>query len=330
MHAALLSRFGVVLVCVLGFNVLAGTFSADFNNGLPKNTLLFGDSRVDDKGGVDGSGVLKLTQATVGELGNFIIQPVDGKKAVRSFVATFKTYIGGGSGADGMAFHFAPDLPDAAFADPSNHGLLVVFDTFKNGSQIAPGIRVQSYKGQKFEFSVPELRTDHFVEVMIKLDPDGTVDVTYDNELVGTNLPTTLTETVGRFAFGARTGSRTDNHFVDDLKIATQTSKRAFVETFEPTGNDVSPSVLGNIVIREEETKVKPDSVKVKLDGADVTPEVSAIGQGIILVHFEPAEIYEPGTKHHVSLQFRDDGKPEAMNEFTYNFRISSQIFLSK
>ena len=329
MRATLLWQFSGVLACFLAINASAGTFFSDFNSGLPENTLVFGDATVGDNGGVGGSGVLRLTVAQVSQMGCFIIQPLDGKDRMASFIAHFKAYIGGGSGADGFAFHFAPNLPDAPFADPPNHGLQVVFDTFKNGGQIAPGIRVTSYGGSKSEFSVPELRADHFVDVMIKLDPDGTLDLTYDRELIFTNLPTTVTNTTGRFALGARTGSRVDNHFIDDLNIVTQTSPRAFVETFEPTGNDASPSPLVDVLIRNFKTGIRAGSVKLELDGKAVAAEVSSAEEGT-LVHFEPTALYEPGSNHTVTLRFSDTGRPEASTEFTYGFKISSQVIISK
>jgi hypothetical protein len=323
------ARFGCLLLLFFGIPAWAGTFFSDFNLGLPENAKTFGDAQHDGKRGAGGSGVLVLTRAQVNQMGSFVVEPLDGKKAAASFVANFKVFIGGGNSADGFAFHYASNIPNAAFADTAGSGLTIIFDTFKNGKQIAPGIRIHSSKAPHLE-TAASLRSDHFVEAMIKLDPDGTLDIMYDNDLIFTNVPTTATNIAGRFALSARTGSRTDNHLIDDLNIVTQTSPRAFVDTFGPVGNDVSPSVMVEIAIRDYKTAMKSGSVELKFDRAPVHPEISRGSEGTTLVRYEPPTLLEPGTAHSVAVQFVDTGTPPVTNKFSFGFRITSQVMLSK
>src|SRR4051812_14589654 len=90
----------------------AGSFSSDFNSGLPAGTAIFGNSVVSTNGGFTNSGCVKLTSALNAQNGGFIItNDLDAGQAVVSFTAKFKMLIGGGTGADGASFNFAPDVP---------------------------------------------------------------------------------------------------------------------------------------------------------------------------------------------------------------------------
>ena len=83
----------------------AGTFSSDFNSGLPAGTTLFGNASVTPAGGVTNSGCLQLTTATASQSSSFVItNELDPGQTIASFRASFKAYIGGGSGADGFSF----------------------------------------------------------------------------------------------------------------------------------------------------------------------------------------------------------------------------------
>src|SRR6185503_7142212 len=103
-------------------------------------------------GGVDGSGVLKLTiggQNIPGHVGTFIVNDLNAGAPVYGMTASFDTRIGGGTTppADGMSFVWASDLPDAPFGeDGLGSGLTVTFDIYDNGGGEAPAIDV-SYRG---------------------------------------------------------------------------------------------------------------------------------------------------------------------------------------
>ena len=115
----------------------AGNFFADFNNGLvPANATVYGNATVLASGGYTNSGFLELTPAVASQSAGFILNDLDAGVPVASFTASYKCLIGGGgyTGADGISFNFAPDLPaDTISAQGAGTGLTVAFETFLNG-----------------------------------------------------------------------------------------------------------------------------------------------------------------------------------------------------
>ncbi|HSH14841.1 MAG TPA: hypothetical protein VLD18_02330, partial [Verrucomicrobiae bacterium] len=158
--------------------------------------------------------------------------------------------------ADGMSFNFANDLPNGTFTpslpccgaeDGAGTGLTISFDAWDNGAgndTDAPAIEV-IYGGQvKATVSLAGVReggrapltaipTDpatgqpmsmfttglDYADVVVRLDQDGTVDVSYKGVVVLENVTTGYVPTAGRFGFGARTGGANQTHWVDDLEI---------------------------------------------------------------------------------------------------------------
>jgi len=205
-------------------------FTTNFSS-LPPGTSVLSDAVVD-------GGILKLTNAVNAQNGFFYINDLEPGFAVDSFTATFKAFVGGGtccgglSTADGFSFNFANDLPVLGFQgeEGGGTGLTVSFDSFDNGPpDAAPAIdvklggvaigRVLTQVSQGLNAPL------NFWDVFIKLDSDGTLDVSYNNAPIYTNFSTGYTPIAGgQFAFGARTGGANDNHWIDDLTIETQTS----------------------------------------------------------------------------------------------------------
>src|SRR5262245_15826693 len=110
-------KFGLLAVALLGARggLLAGSFSSDFNSGLPAGSLTYGDGAVSGSGGYNGGGFVQLTPDAGSKTGSFVItNDLDGGVPVVSFTASFKVLIGGGDRfgyGDGMSFNFAPDVP---------------------------------------------------------------------------------------------------------------------------------------------------------------------------------------------------------------------------
>jgi hypothetical protein len=225
-------------------------FATDFNtfNPLapPASTWLNGSATAynDSSGGVNNSGVLKLTTATPSQISTFIIDDLNGGQPIGGFTATFKLLIGGGTPipADGFSFNFAPDIgtSDLFAEEGEGSGLTVEFDTFDNGDE-APAMDIK-WAGQLvartwFAGSGPAGRQlfrdasgnpvsletgGAFVPVTIQLNSNGALTVQFNGLTVYNNLYLPgYAPTHGRFALAARTGSSTDNHFVDDLSIVT-------------------------------------------------------------------------------------------------------------
>lgn len=311
--------------------VHGGHFFSDFNHGVPSHCRLLGTATVESFGGYDNTGMLQLTDLQSRWVGTMILDPLDENTPVASFIVTYKAFIGGGTGADGMGLHFG-NLPNVTMGeDPRTNELAVTFDTYKNNrSEVAPGIRVSWARKLFAQVSVPHLQANRFVDVLIKLDPDGTLDVAYDGKLVVSNVFVGATNVVGRFAFGGRVGSMKDYHLVDDLEITTQTAPRAFVDTFGPNGDDASPSPLIEVRLKNFGTDVNPNSIHLRLDDKLVEAEVSEARRHETRISYEPETLLAPGSIHRVAIDFEDFGYPPVTNRFSYEFKVSSDIIVFK
>src|SRR4030095_7547059 len=137
--------------------------------------------------------------------------------------------------AQGFSFVFASDIPADPFGEGGGtiQGLVVSFDTANNGAGFgaegndpgdAPGVIVKFAGAKVVAKSANNLKTDdRFVDVLIQLDADGTLDVTYDGVKIYDNFTVPYTPIAGGFGFGAATSDLTAalnaNHFIDDLEI---------------------------------------------------------------------------------------------------------------
>src|ERR1044071_4400437 len=84
----------VALFQTILISASAGTFSSDFNSGLPSGTTVFCSATNDLVGGYTNSGCIKLTTAAAGLTGSFIItNDLDAGQPVVSFTAKFKALI---------------------------------------------------------------------------------------------------------------------------------------------------------------------------------------------------------------------------------------------
>ena len=212
----------------------------DFNSGVPAGVQLFGDAQVD-------GGRLKLY--TVGQPNSFgiaYINDFNGGAPVAGFHATFKAALFGstccGFGflpADGFSFNLVPAatvLANPGYAEPAEEGLTtglsVNFDTWDNGNGEAPAIEVkwlgEIIASAPFQSSQsPNGIIDPAAasrDVVIHLDTDGTIDVSYGGVTVLNNAQTPYRATkIGapKWVFGARIGLANDNHWIDDLCIST-------------------------------------------------------------------------------------------------------------
>jgi hypothetical protein len=121
--------------CALAFAgvVRGGSFSTDFSSA-PSGATVYGSAIVDSTGGAgDNGGVLKLTTASLNQLGSFVIDDLDFGFRVASFLATFNLRMGVGTTppADGISFNFATDLANGPFNEEgSGTGLTITFDAY--------------------------------------------------------------------------------------------------------------------------------------------------------------------------------------------------------
>ncbi len=318
----------------------AGSFSTDFNSGLPAGTAVYGNALVSTNDGTGGgftnSGCLQLTTDTPNESGVFIItNNLDGGQPVASFTARFKAFLGGlGNGADGLSFNFASDLDlSGAWSMPeegSGTGLTVEFDTFPNAApDTAPSIDVKVEGAEISTNFFPGLRPGVFVDVVIQLHPNGTLNVIYDGFYAVSNLDVSALGQVsgGGFGFGARTGSGSDNHFIDDLSITTRTNAGPFVQSFAPQGRRVQTNGTIDIILTDATTHVNTNSIMLKLDDATVLPTtLMQDTNGNTSIHFAPPAGFAPNSTHTVSLAFADDATPTPQtNTWQYSFTVAPQ-----
>lgn len=222
----------VVAPITIGTPDVAFNFN-DFE--IPLGTTLIGSAGggyVGFEGGIENSGVLRLTDAANGQGGSFFITAIDEGTPVSSFTANFKLRIGGGTAvpADGLSFVWAPALNTTTVfgEDGAGEGLTVSFDTYDNAAGEAPAFDIL-WKGTIIATAKVPIATlltdDAFADVTIRLEADGTVDLQYDGLAIFNNvqLPNFAAQTDAYFAFGGRTGGLNANQWIDDIKIVTGT-----------------------------------------------------------------------------------------------------------
>jgi hypothetical protein len=207
----------ILLVPIAGGVTHAGTYVNDFNTDSTGGTL-FGSATLD-------SGNVRLTDDTDDQRGSFIIDDLDSGVPILSFLARFEMATGPGTSppADGMSFIFG-QLPSRDFGEEAPFGLNVSFDTFDNGGGEAPSIEVK-FDGVVVSgghFSIDPYTNGAFVPVAVSLDPDGTVDVTFNSMAIFSDLPTGFVPQAGdRFGFGGRTGGFNQENRIDNVRIVT-------------------------------------------------------------------------------------------------------------
>ncbi len=239
--AALLAALALPLIPAQAY-----TFEANFDDGqVPVGMSLADPAKIVPSGGFAGTGYLSLTDAAGSLNGTAIIEDFASGEVIGGFRASMKIRIGNGSGrpADGFSVSFGPDVADSGGGeDGSGSGLRVSLDTYDNGGGEAPGLDIfyggvviahTSWSGATVPIANPvrdpvtglpaslSTGTD-FLDLIIDLHPNGTLDVVYKGITVYTNLVIPgYTPTNVRFALSARTGGEFETHWVDSISIVT-------------------------------------------------------------------------------------------------------------
>jgi len=249
-----------VLTVVQPITITGPQVTFDFNDGnlpfLPApndtvQTILNGSAGggyIDTTGGLNDSGVLKLTDAINGQGGTFIVPDFNNGQPVKAFTAYFAVRVGGGTPltpADGFSFVWATDLADnVVFSENgSGSGLTIGFDIYNNSGE-APSFNL-FYKGVNLAtkmVGISALETgDAFENVYIRLNPEGTVDVQYKNDVVFNHvaLPGFTAQSGARFAWGARTGGYNENQWIDNIKLATTSGQSQIPIGFSVSGGNL-------------------------------------------------------------------------------------------
>jgi len=222
------------LLTAAGMSLRAGTFTANFNSGLPAGSTTNGNAFVDTSGGTGGSGVLKLVRSVNSQNSSYIVEDLDAGAPVYGFDLSMKAAVGGGSAtpADGWSVNFASDLPDAPFGEQgTGSGLTVVFDTFVNADlgETAPTVRIKFGGATLSTMTVPIAdllswgNPDHFGDARVTFNPNGSLSVAFNGKVFYTNffIPNYQPISAGRLGLGARTGGLNENVWIDDLSFTT-------------------------------------------------------------------------------------------------------------
>ncbi|MDB6039049.1 MAG: hypothetical protein JWM99_2890 [Verrucomicrobiales bacterium] len=266
----------------------------DFDDGeVPPGTAIYGSAIVDPSEGFGGSGGLVLTPAQNNQSGSFVVGDFNFGTVVDSFTVAFKLKIGPGSAkpADGFSFNFGTNIPSATFPAPQQGvgpGLAVSFDLYDNADGEAPAIDVfygvdpsalpMNLTGNVLHRPVPlsDLFTSHYVDVIIRMNPDGKLDMVYDGDVIAYQLQTGfIPVSGGRFGFGAYAGGQNAFEGIDNILIETGTqSTDAYLGSVSPLGNNVSAEPQVSIDLVDLETLVDTNSIKLQFNGAAVTPVI--------------------------------------------------------
>jgi len=266
-------------------------FYADFDDGeVPFGARVFGTAVVDPSSGSGSSGGLVLAQAANNQNGSFVVEDFT-FAPVEAFTVAFKLKIGPGTAkpADGFSFSFGPSVPAGLFTSPQQGvgpGLAVSFDIYDNGELEAPAIDAfygvdpsalpLNLKGNLVHHRVPlnELVNSRYVDVVIRMNPGGKLDILWDGKVIAYQVQTPYTPTSGgRFGFGAYAGGQNAFHGLDDLQIETTAlSGGAYVTGIAPLGNNNSAKPEIRVTIADQDTALDNSSVILKLNDTTITP----------------------------------------------------------
>ncbi len=218
----------------------AGTFSSDFNAGTtaPPGTTLNGNSVIEATGGVDNSGVLKLTKAINSQSGSFVIDDLDAGASVYGFDLTAKVRLGGGTPgtpADGFSINYDPTAgPNTVTGEEgTSGGITFAFDIYDNGNETPPAPSIDLKVGGALvathKMTVADFDTGTgFADLHITVGADALVSLAWKGAVLFTNIPLVNYQPLSgaSFVIGARTGGANENQFIDNLSITTFTQPR--------------------------------------------------------------------------------------------------------
>ncbi len=207
------------------------------NNGVPDGCDLLHPGRLEDFSSpaahhqLNGTaaqvgGAVQLTEALQGQLGTVIFGPVS-TMAIDRFTVTFDFFMGGGTGADGMGFALidADTTDNGVLFNESggNQPLAVSLDTYHGNAAGGNHARLRSYGTTLADVLVPHPLDDStWQHATFELDSSGATLVLADANGNATTIFSDVpvpgwTAIKARYGFGARTGSVTNAHYVDNV-----------------------------------------------------------------------------------------------------------------
>jgi len=217
----------------------SGDFCTDFDTGaLPAGSVIYGNTVVSASGGVGNSGMLDLNDAVGGAAGAWLIENFLGAQAIDGFTVGFDIKVdwtGQWAPADGWSFNVATDLPAGTIGGAeqgAGSGLTIGVDTYDNGTATgsfpapdAPAINIK-WKGTYLAHTMVTrefLTGTDYRKVLIRLNPNGTVDMAYNGVLVFNSVPLPGFLPMSQLKWGmyTRTGGAMETHYVDNFCLQT-------------------------------------------------------------------------------------------------------------
>jgi len=178
---------------------------------------------------LDGDSI-RLTSAGMNEIGSVIFEPVS-SEPVDAFTVEYRFRMGGGSGADGMAFALIDaDIHGANFLageTAANSPIVITFDTWGSSAASRNHVDIYSNGVLQASFEMPYTLDDgqwqrlvfEYDQALATLRMYNAVSIIPITVFQNIPLPN-YTPVRGRFGFMARTGGATNEHRVDDVRFA--------------------------------------------------------------------------------------------------------------
>lgn len=320
----------------------------DFDDGeVPIFTSVYGTAEIDPSAGAGGSGGMVLARAANNQNGAFIVSDVSPGEVVNGFTAAFKLKIGPGTArpSDGFSFSFGPSIPDGLLASPqqgAGPGLAVSFDIYDNQEFEAPAIDIfygvdpsitpLNYRGNILHHPVPveELVNSRYVDVIIRMNPGGKLDVVYDGQVIAYQVQTPFVPVAGgKFAFAAYAGGQNAFHGIDDVRIDNIISNNeAYLASISPLGNNVSATPEIRVELVDLSTEVVHDSIELYLNGAKIAPVIGRDENTLatIVTYAVPTRL-GPLSTNTVSVVWSDNAGKKQTNNAT--FKVGEYTTLS-
>ncbi len=96
----------------------------------------------------------------------------------------------------------------------------------------------------------------------------------------------------------------------------------------ENGSKNADPAIAFSAVIRNGNTSLNRESVKLSLNNQDVKVDITASDNGFNTVSFTGEGLFEAGSSHTFKLEFSDDGNPVTSETITLDFDVASYLEL--
>ena len=177
------------------------------------------------------------------------------------------------------------------FAMPTRNG------SATDATSLQTGPQARAVDGGTFDVA------DHtFAPLLVKLDSDGTLDVTYKGAAILTNFASGYFPSAGRLLFAGRTGGANSHHHIDNIVINTTASANPLVTAANLSALSLTAQVTDSATVALDATK----PVIVKIDGVTVAATVSKTDLVTTLTYSASVPNFYAAGAHIISVQAKD------------------------